>query len=246
MPAPRRPWGRRARASQVPPPRVRPPRRLPRPGGRRRAGDGHRPLTEDQVIAMLPESGRGLAIMRACVDDVTLSTDPGVGTVVSLEKRMAWRDDALLGRPAEFPLTDDESCGKASSGTSADARWPGPQGNLQADIPATCCEDAHDSPSGRRHLPRLARRPRRRARGGRGPAASRCRSGTARPDLRGVDAVILPGGFSYGDYLRCGAIARFAPVMAELIARGPRRACRCSASATASRSCARRTCCPAR
>jgi len=36
-------------------------------------------------------------------------------------------------------------------------------------------------------------------------------------DLQGVDAVILPGGFSYGDYLRCGAIARFAPVMTELI-----------------------------
>ena len=36
-------------------------------------------------------------------------------------------------------------------------------------------------------------------------------------DLRGVDAVILPGGFSYGDYLRCGAIARFAPVMGELV-----------------------------
>jgi phosphoribosylformylglycinamidine synthase subunit PurQ / glutaminase len=36
-------------------------------------------------------------------------------------------------------------------------------------------------------------------------------------DLRGVDAVILPGGFSYGDYLRCGAIARFAPVLSELI-----------------------------
>jgi len=36
-------------------------------------------------------------------------------------------------------------------------------------------------------------------------------------DLRGVDAVILPGGFSYGDYLRCGAIARFSPVMSELI-----------------------------
>jgi phosphoribosylformylglycinamidine synthase len=32
-------------------------------------------------------------------------------------------------------------------------------------------------------------------------------------DLHGVDAVILPGGFSYGDYLRCGAIARFAPAM---------------------------------
>jgi phosphoribosylformylglycinamidine synthase len=36
-------------------------------------------------------------------------------------------------------------------------------------------------------------------------------------DLQGVDAVILPGGFSYGDYLRCGAIARFAPVMDALI-----------------------------
>ena len=35
--------------------------------------------------------------------------------------------------------------------------------------------------------------------------------------LAGVDAVILPGGFSYGDYLRCGAISRFAPVMTELI-----------------------------
>jgi phosphoribosylformylglycinamidine (FGAM) synthase-like amidotransferase family enzyme len=35
-------------------------------------------------------------------------------------------------------------------------------------------------------------------------------------DLKGVDAVVLPGGFSYGDYLRCGAIARFAPVMQEI------------------------------
>jgi phosphoribosylformylglycinamidine synthase subunit PurQ / glutaminase len=35
--------------------------------------------------------------------------------------------------------------------------------------------------------------------------------------LAGVDAVILPGGFSYGDYLRCGAIARFAPIMGELV-----------------------------
>ena len=35
--------------------------------------------------------------------------------------------------------------------------------------------------------------------------------------LRDVDAVILPCGFSYGDYLRCGAIARFAPVMEELV-----------------------------
>lgn len=36
-------------------------------------------------------------------------------------------------------------------------------------------------------------------------------------DLKGVDAVILPGGFSYGDYLRAGAIARFAPVMTDVI-----------------------------
>ncbi|MGP4016796.1 phosphoribosylformylglycinamidine synthase subunit PurQ [Saccharopolyspora sp. 5N708] len=37
-------------------------------------------------------------------------------------------------------------------------------------------------------------------------------------DLRGVDAVVVPGGFSYGDYLRCGAIAKFAPVMTEVVA----------------------------
>lgn len=36
-------------------------------------------------------------------------------------------------------------------------------------------------------------------------------------DLKGVDAVVLPGGFSYGDYLRCGAISRFAPVMGEVV-----------------------------
>jgi phosphoribosylformylglycinamidine synthase len=35
-------------------------------------------------------------------------------------------------------------------------------------------------------------------------------------DLNGADAVLLPGGFSYGDYLRTGAIARFAPVMGEV------------------------------
>ena len=37
-------------------------------------------------------------------------------------------------------------------------------------------------------------------------------------NLHGVDAVVLPGGFSYGDYLRCGAIARFSPVMDLIIA----------------------------
>ena len=37
-------------------------------------------------------------------------------------------------------------------------------------------------------------------------------------DLKGVDAVVVPGGFSYGDYLRTGAIAKFAPVMGEVVA----------------------------
>jgi phosphoribosylformylglycinamidine synthase len=37
-------------------------------------------------------------------------------------------------------------------------------------------------------------------------------------DLDGFDAVVLPGGFSYGDYLRCGAVARFSPVMESVIA----------------------------
>ena len=41
-------------------------------------------------------------------------------------------------------------------------------------------------------------------------------------DLRGVDAVVVPGGFSYGDYLRCGAIARFAPVMGEVVSAAER------------------------
>ncbi|WP_375497824.1 phosphoribosylformylglycinamidine synthase subunit PurQ [uncultured Jatrophihabitans sp.] len=40
----------------------------------------------------------------------------------------------------------------------------------------------------------------------------------ADPALRDVDAVVLPGGFSYGDYLRCGAIARLSPVMDSIIA----------------------------
>ena len=36
-------------------------------------------------------------------------------------------------------------------------------------------------------------------------------------DIKGVDAVVLPGGFSYGDYLRAGAIARFAPIMDTIV-----------------------------
>ena len=36
-------------------------------------------------------------------------------------------------------------------------------------------------------------------------------------DLQGADVIILPGGFSYGDYLRAGAIARFSPIMREVV-----------------------------
>ena len=36
-------------------------------------------------------------------------------------------------------------------------------------------------------------------------------------DLSGFDAIVLPGGFSYGDYIRCGAVARFSPVMTEVV-----------------------------
>ena len=41
-------------------------------------------------------------------------------------------------------------------------------------------------------------------------------------DLQGVDMVVLPGGFSYGDYLRSGAIAKFSPIMNEVIAHANR------------------------
>ena len=48
------------------------------------------------AIAQLPESGRGLAVMRACVDHVTLDSSPGRGTVVTLRKQLRWSHDAPL------------------------------------------------------------------------------------------------------------------------------------------------------
>ena len=61
---------------------------------------------------------------------------------------------------------------------------------------------------------------------------------------KGTDLVVVPGGFSYGDYLRCGAIAARAPVM-DAVRDFAAEAGSCSASATAFRSSARRACCPA-
>jgi serine/threonine-protein kinase RsbW len=60
----------------------------------------------DEAIAALPESGRGLAIMKACVDDVTMSSGPESGTVVSLQKRIAWRNDAPLAHLADDQLRE--------------------------------------------------------------------------------------------------------------------------------------------
>jgi serine/threonine-protein kinase RsbW len=65
-----------------------------------------RRLSRKRSVAQLPESGRGLAIMRACVDDVTLRSGPGQGTVVSLHKRIGWRDDAPLATVPRQRLRD--------------------------------------------------------------------------------------------------------------------------------------------
>jgi len=47
-------------------------------------------------VPELPESGRGLAVMRACVDNVTLDSRPGHGTVVTMRKHIRWSTDAPL------------------------------------------------------------------------------------------------------------------------------------------------------
>jgi serine/threonine-protein kinase RsbW len=47
-------------------------------------------------VAQLPESGRGLAVMRAFVDNVTLDSRPGHGTVVTMRKHIRWNEDAPL------------------------------------------------------------------------------------------------------------------------------------------------------
>ena len=47
-----------------------------------------------EPVAQLPESGRGLAVMRAYVDNVTLDSRPGRGTVVTLRKDLRWSSDA--------------------------------------------------------------------------------------------------------------------------------------------------------
>jgi serine/threonine-protein kinase RsbW len=60
----------------------------------------------DEEIAALPESGRGFDIMRACVDDVTVTSGPEHKTVVSLEKRLEWRPEAPFADMPESELAD--------------------------------------------------------------------------------------------------------------------------------------------
>ncbi|HEX6931485.1 MAG TPA: ATP-binding protein [Streptosporangiaceae bacterium] len=87
----------RVRAARRRSPLRRPPVRPAGLLGRRgRAGD----------VAQLAESGRGLAIMKACVDDVNLHSGPGRGTVVELFKRCEWRDGAPLADLEASALRD--------------------------------------------------------------------------------------------------------------------------------------------
>jgi serine/threonine-protein kinase RsbW len=62
------------------------------------AAGGAAPEADPQQIpiAQLAESGRGLAVMRACVDNVTLDSRPGHGTVVTMSKHIRWTTDAPL------------------------------------------------------------------------------------------------------------------------------------------------------
>lgn len=62
------------------------------------SGSDRRRAPREPDVAALAESGRGLDIIRACVDDLSLRTRPGRGTVVTLRKRIAWSSDAPMTR----------------------------------------------------------------------------------------------------------------------------------------------------
>jgi anti-sigma regulatory factor (Ser/Thr protein kinase) len=62
----------------------------------------------DEDIAALPESGRGIDIMRACVDNVSMTSGPEHRTVVSLQKRLAWRPGAPFADALDEELEPGE------------------------------------------------------------------------------------------------------------------------------------------
>jgi phosphoribosylformylglycinamidine synthase PurS subunit len=114
---------------------------------------------------------------------------------------------------------------------------------LQSGDPARRSVDSrpHERTRRGRLLSRFELRARRR-RGARRASGPRPRSSGTRRAARRLHAVVVPGGFAHGDYIRPGAIAQFSPVMAP-VAGPPRRAIRCSGSATASRCSSRPGCC---
>ncbi|MFI0449403.1 ATP-binding protein [Actinomadura sp. 6N118] len=61
-------------------------------------GRGLRKAESDEDRGILSESGRGIKIMRALVDDLNIESVPDAGTVVHLQKRLTWRDEALIRR----------------------------------------------------------------------------------------------------------------------------------------------------
>src|SRR5262249_55979339 len=85
----------------------RPPPGVGRAGASPAAQAGEAPLTEEDIAA-LPESGRGIDIMRACVDDVSMTSGPKHRTVVSLQKRLAWRPGAPFAAAADEEFHDGE------------------------------------------------------------------------------------------------------------------------------------------
>ncbi|WP_433331802.1 ATP-binding protein [Spirillospora sp. CA-294931] len=61
-------------------------------------GRGLRNVPSAQDRGDLAESGRGIRIMRALVDELSIDSSPEVGTIVHLKKRLTWRDEALIRR----------------------------------------------------------------------------------------------------------------------------------------------------
>lgn len=113
IPGLRRPWPAGAASA-------RPRRRGGRPAtlGRSLLGSGRAgsaagahaaaAAAREDDIAALPESGRGIDIMRACVDDVSMTSGPEHRTVVSLQKRLAWRPGAPFADALDDELEDGE------------------------------------------------------------------------------------------------------------------------------------------
>jgi serine/threonine-protein kinase RsbW len=110
--------GLRRRSWPAPASAARPRRRGKRPAtlgrsllGPRRPGSAggarhDEAVAKEEDIAALPESGRGIDIMRACVDDVSMTSGPERRTVVSLRKRLAWRPGAPFAHMPDDELAD--------------------------------------------------------------------------------------------------------------------------------------------